>query len=606
MTRCIGTHRAREHHIPRPVAIAALALAVSIAASAIDRTASSAASVPREPSLVEPYRFPMDFKHFYDYEDMAATLERVADAFPDLTELRSIGRSREGRDLWMLRVTNEKVGTPDEKPAIYVDGNIHGNEIQATEVCLYVIHELVNRVGRDELVTRLLDERTFYIVPTVNPDSRARFFAEPNTPHSPRSNVRPRDDDRDGLVDEDGPEDLNGDGVITLMRKHDPFGAYKTGEDLRSLVARELDENGEWTLYWYEGLDNDGDGRINEDSRGGVDLNRNFPADWQPEATQSGAGPYPGSEPEIRAIIEFIHDRPNIAALQTFHNVGNLILYPFGARSAEDLPGRDRRVYEIMAERGREILTDYDPGSIRDDLYHVYGTTVAFGYLHHGAVSFSNELWSWVVDYDGDGTITMSERLKWSDERLGGDAFVEWTPFQHPELGEIEIGGWTQFHSRVPPVGYLAEMCRLNADFVLFHADAMPRLSITRSETSALGDGTIALDVFVANTGIMDSYPEISAQLGIARPVVATVSVAGGARALDGYVRPREHARVTRTFDPVDRRTPDPARVEVGQIHGGQEIAIRWLLEAPAGSRATVRIAGDKCGRAEAVVTLEP
>jgi murein tripeptide amidase MpaA len=567
---------------------------------------TSGVAVERPRRYVEPYRFPIDFKHFYDYEDLSETLQRIAAEFPGLTELRVIGESREGRDLWMMRVTDESTGDPDLKPAMYVDGNIHGNEVQAAEVCLYVISELVNRADRDDRIGHLLATRTFYVVPTVNPDSRAYFFSEPNSPHTPRQNVRPFDDDLDGRIDEDGPEDLNGDGYITSMRKRDLWGNRKTGDDPRHVPPRELDEPGEWTVYFWEGVDNDGDGRINEDWRGGVDLNRNFPAEWQPWSTQWGSGPYPTSEPEIRAVVDFMLERPNIAGVQTFHNSGNLILYPPGARSAEDLPSRDRRVYRTIYERGHEILPDYEPGSVMDDLYRVYGSTLDFGYVHLGAISFSNELWGWPTDYDGDGDVSWPERLRWSDERLGGEAFVEWTPFEHPELGPVEIGGWSQFHSRMPPVGFLEELCRLNSDFVLFHAEATPLLEITRTDVTEVSDGVLALDVFVANSGIMDTYPELAEQLGTARPVIAELTLPDGATALEGARRERDRPLRAITYSPVDRRIPDPLRIEAGQIQGGEEIAVRWLIQGGEGAEARVRIRSDKAGRAETRITLTP
>jgi len=577
-----------------------LLLAIAMPLFPADALAREEGSV-RPVSLTEPYPYPIDFKHFYTYEDLTTTLQRVSDAFPAITHLRSIGKSREGRDIWMIRLGDEETGDPDTRPAIYVDGNIHGNEIQASEVCLYVVHTLVNRFGRVDFVTDLLRSRTFYIVPSVNPDSRAAFFNEPNNPHSPRRNRRPFDDDLDGWIDEDDKEDINGDGMITMMRRPDPFGEFRTGDDPRVLERREPDEPGEWSMWWWEGIDNDGDGQINEDTVGGVDMNRNFPADWQPHNLQHGAGPYPTSEPEIRAIVSFIQKHRNIAALQSFHNSGNLILYPFGSRSFENVPPRDQEVYRAIYQRGAEILPHYDPGSIMDDLYRVYGSTVDYGYLHWGMIAFTNELWDWVMDYDGNGQISREERLRWNDERLHGDAFVEWTPFTHPTLGEVEIGGWSQFHSRVPPEEFLEEMCRLNADFVIFHAEAMPLLEITRAEVERVSDRVVALDLFVANTGVMDTYPVLSQQLGVARPVVALIDVSDGVRVLNGATRPRDRALRPTTYDPIDRRTPDPARVEIGQINGGTEQAIRWLLEIPdgGGARATVRVRSDKAGTAE-------
>jgi hypothetical protein len=584
-------------------------LTAVLCAGTVSLAAPGAAEVARPKKLVEAYPFPLDFNHFYSYEDVVGTLQRVAERFPGLTELVSIGTSRGGRDLWMMRVTDESIGDPSRKPALYVDGNIHGNEIQATEVCLYVLHTLVNRFDRDEYVRTLLETRTFYIVPTANPDSRVAFFAEANSPHAPRGNVRPVDEDLDGREDEDGPEDINGDGVITSMRKRDPFGEFKTGGDPRVLEPRELDEKGEWTFHWSEGIDNDGDGLVNEDGVGGVDMNRNFPADWQPEYVQEGAGPYPTSEPEIRAIVEFVLAHRNIAAVQSFHNSGNLILYPFGSRAFVDMPPRDQAVYGAIHRRGKEILPHYKPGSILDDLYRVYGSTVDFGYIQWGAIAFTNELWDWVLDYDGDGEVSREERLRWSDERLHGEAFVEWTPFQHPELGEVEIGGWTQFHSRIPPVEFLEEMCRLNADFVLFHAEAMPHLEITRTEVASLSEGLVAFDLFVANTGVMDTYPELAQRLGVARPVVATLETSPGVRIVDGGPRPRERALRTITYGPADRRLPRPERIEIGQIQGGQEVAVRWLLAVEPGGERWVRgaLRSDKAGDATSSrVVLEP
>lgn len=207
------------------------------------------------------------------------------------------------------------------------------------------------------------------------------------------------------------------------------------------------------------------------------------------------------------------------------------------------------------------------------------------------------------MDYDEDGSIDQVERLKWNDERLHGDAYVEWKPFEHPELGDIEIGGWTQFHSRVPPIGYLEEMCRLNTDFVLFHADAMPRLEITRTEVTSVADGVVALDVFIANTGIMDTYPAMSAELGVARPVIVELTVPSGVTILEGGRRERERPLRVVSYDPVDRRRPRPERLEIGQINGGSEIAVRWLLRGGNGE-ATVTVSGDKAGRVAATLRL--
>ena len=135
-----------------------------------------------------------------------------------------------------------------------------------------------------------MDQRVFYIAPCVNPDGRVSFFNDPNTAHSSRRNRRPYDDDKDGLVEEDGYEDLDGDGEVLRLRRSNPFGAWRTGDEPRLIRRRRPDEPGEWELLGTEGVDNDGDGRINEDPPGGVDLNRNFPTEWLPDYRQRCAG----------------------------------------------------------------------------------------------------------------------------------------------------------------------------------------------------------------------------------------------------------------------------------------------------------------------------
>jgi hypothetical protein len=171
------------------------------------------------------------FNRLYDYPEMEAALKKLAAAHPDLLSLASLGKSVEGRDMWCMTINNPKTGKDREKAAMYVDGNVHGNEVQATEACLYLIWYLTENYGRVEKITKLVDERAFYIVPTINPDGRAYWFTGPNTTNSSRSGKSPRDDDRDGLLDEDGYDDLDGDGQITQMRKKDPNGRFKLNPD---------------------------------------------------------------------------------------------------------------------------------------------------------------------------------------------------------------------------------------------------------------------------------------------------------------------------------------------------------------------------------------
>ena len=184
-----------------------------------------------------PPKVPLAFNRLYNYPELEAGLRQLEKAHPGLLRLTSVGKSVEGRDLWCMVINNAQTGNDRSKAAMYVDGNIHGNEIQAGEACLYLIWYLTENYDRVPRIKEIVDERTFYVVPTINPDGRAHWFDAPNTENSSRSGKAPRDDDRDGQSDEDGYDDLDGDGHITMMRRKIKGGRYKVSpEDARLLV----------------------------------------------------------------------------------------------------------------------------------------------------------------------------------------------------------------------------------------------------------------------------------------------------------------------------------------------------------------------------------
>ena len=247
-------------------------------------SAACQAIAAEQPPVYQPAGAPADPKvpaqwnRYHDHAAATELLQALVKAHPDLCRLESLGNSYGNRDMWVLTVTNSKQGVEVEKPAFWIDGAIHANEIQATEVALYTAWYLAESFGKAEMITRLLNERAFYIMPMMSPDSRDAHMHEPNTTHSPRSGQRPVDDDRDGLVDEDKPDDLDGDGNITQMRIRDPNGRWKPHPDYPNvMIQAKPDEKGEFTLLGSEGFDNDGDGKVNEDGPGFYDPNRNWP-----------------------------------------------------------------------------------------------------------------------------------------------------------------------------------------------------------------------------------------------------------------------------------------------------------------------------------------
>jgi len=544
------------------------------------------------------------FNRLYDYPELEAALRKLVAGHPDLLSLSSLGKSVEGRDLWCVTVNNPKTGKDRDKPALYVDGNIHGNEVQAAEACLYTIWYLAEHRGRSDPITRLVDERAFYIVPTVNPDGRAYWFTGPNTTNSSRSGKAPRDDDRDGLLDEDGYDDIDGDGQITQMRKKDPNGRFKvSAEDPRLLVPVKPGEKGEYDLLGLEGLDNDGDGQVNEDPPGGYDMNRNWPADWQPDHIQAGAGDFPLSWPETRATAAFLRDHPNIAGVQAFHNAAGMILRGPGhpSRQAAYPPGDDRIAEEIGAV-GARMIPFYRNLVIHRDLYAVHGGFIGWTYEHLGIFSFTNELWNTeqmlgtppAAGQPGPtlaravGQDRQGDQLFANDRLLFGASFREWKPAKHPLYGEIEVGGFVKESQRVPPTFLIEELCHRNAAFVLYHADQMPRLEFGEVEVKPVGGEVSAVTASVRNTRSIPSVAQQAAAHGIGLPDVLGLdgpglTVLGGGRLVDPY---------TGEVEAVER---DPAHLRLnGGVPGHGSVRVRWYVRGT--GEATLRHASQKGG----------
>jgi hypothetical protein len=464
----------------------------------------------------------LTFDRYYDPEAIGAALARIHAAYPDRTRLESMGKSREGRDLWVMSVFDPAAGDPDAKPAMYVDANTHGNEIQGGEVCLYTIKYLL--VKEDPWVKDLLRHVTFHVAPCVNPDSRERYLHGAFDENSPRRVLRPFDDDRDGLVDEDGPNDIDGDGEILEMRIADPDGDWVVDErDDRLMRPRKPGERGQYRLLGEEGIDDDGDGKINEDPIGGVDPNRNWPANWATDDVQYGAGPYPLSEPETRATALWVLAHPRIAGVQSYHNAGRMILRPPGAwtdREA-DMPHGDKRLYDELGRRGLHVLPTYRYMQIREDLYRVFGSFVDWAYVDVGAFAFTNELWGRIGrEVPGEDDPELAA-LRWNDVALHGNGFVRWHKAHHPQFGEIEIGGWRRFTVRTDPPDFLNETCVRNCLFTLEHAASLPRLEVDAPERA---DGGLA--VRIENRGMLPTIHEMARRFGVLPP--DRVRVVGG------------------------------------------------------------------------------
>lgn len=557
------------------------------------------------PAMAQPFvpsKVDVAFNRYYTHGEINAIMRDIARAYPKLVKLEKIGDSRQGREMLVAIVTNSETGSDRDKPAMWIDGNIHGNEIQAAEAVLYTLWYVTKEHGNNEKLTDLLDNTALYLLPSQNPDGRDYWFEHPNTPHSSRQSQRPVDNDGDGLFDEDGYDDLDGDGMITQMWARDPDGRWRRNiDDPRIFERVDADQKGGWTRLGWEGLDNDGDGEINEDGPGGDDMNRNWPSDWQPNHIQGGAGEHPFSNPETRAIGMFIFDRPNIAAAQSYHNTGGMLLRGPGADyRGSEYPPEDNRVYDELGEVGEQLLPYYNYWVIWKDLYTVHGGFVNWTAEGLGVFSFTNELWTAGKYFQEDDTRPNEEMMmRFRDLLQFGKDFTPYTEVEHPQHGTVLVGGLNKWASRNTPTFMLEEDSHRNFGFTMFHADQMPQIRFGDVKIKRLGAQTWSVTAEVRNDRIIPTRSGLAARKGIGRNDLFLCEPRGGEVIAAGTL---ESWRDT-SMDEV-RHEPHRVQLERGVPSRGSVIC-RFIVTGSAGDEVTLRYLAEKARDLETVVRLE-
>jgi murein tripeptide amidase MpaA len=549
------------------------------------------------------------FDRFYTYAELNELLASWAESFPGLLELGAIGQSYEGRDIPLATVTSLETGPAAEKPAVFVHAQIHAMEFTGTTAALNLLDHLLH--SDDPRVRHALDTRTFYVVPRVNPDGAEAGLADGRFR---RSSVRPYpfEEPRDGLHR----EDVDGDGRVLFMRMPDRNGSWKPHpDDPRLLVPRAPDDlEGDFYRVLPEGTIRNWDGVTIPIAPPyeGLDLNRNWPADWAPEAEQPGAGPFPTSEPEVRALVEAIVARKNVTSYVGYHTFSGVHLRPWSGRSDDDFPVPDLRAFELMGKEATR-LTGYPAISIFHDFkYHpklvIKGGDVDWVYDHLGAYAWVTEFWSpqrraglephhaidWLREHSPEDELAV---LKVADEL--GEGYVEWYPFDHPQLGEVELGGWdlVRFWFN-PPLARLEEEVRPHADFALFLALASPLLEIRSFESEPVGDGAFRLRLVLENAGwLPTNVTEKALERKAVQPIEASLELPDAARVVTGKVREEAGQLAGRVEDRqvtwwgVDHSTKNRTKVE-------------WVVEAPAGSRIGVVARHERAGTVRAELVL--
>ncbi len=522
------------------------------------------------------------WNRYYSSEGLWDWMKKIAQAHPHLAKIESIGNSVEGRDILTLTITDFSTGKDTEKPAMWIDGNIHSNEIQGGEFSLYAAWYLTEMHGDNDFVKQLLKDKTFYITPTINPDARNNFFKEPNTASSPRSGMLVLDNDGDGENGEDRMDDLDGDGHITQMIRKSSTGRFiKDPLDPRRLMQVGPDQVGEYEMLGQEGIDNDGDGQVNEDGIGYYDPNRDWGWNWQPDYIQRGALKYPFTLPENRAVMEFVMKHPNIAGAQSFHNSGGMILRGPGAEEDVNTYNReDIRIYDAIGKIGEEMIPGYRYLTVYKDLYSVFGGELDWFYGNRGIFTYSNELMvSYLYFNKQAGRGNQEEQLKVDELLTFGDAFVNYKEFKHPQFGTVEIGGFKKTFGRAHPGFLLEQDAHRNVAFTLYHAYHTPKLSITDVKEVDLGGGLKEVTATIFNERMVPTHASQDLKHQIERPDYVTIS---GAKVVAGFVVKDEDMKK------YTEQIASPEKIAVANIPGMGAVKVRWIVSSTQNMSITV------------------
>ncbi|MDP2871899.1 MAG: M14 family metallopeptidase [Bacillota bacterium] len=556
------------------------------------------------------------------YQEIAGFLEQCATAHPELCTVYSIGRSHGGRDILCCELTARATGPGRDKPAYHLDANHHAGEVTGSAAALYTIWYVLTRYGQDEAVTRLLDEQVLYVVPRVAVDGAEVYLT---TPEMMRSSVRlyPEAEEKEGLY----AADIDSDGHILTMRQEDPNGSWKvSAKDDRLMIRRAPGESGgQYYRLYVEGLIRDYDGVSVRPApaKWGLDFNRNYPGTWAPEHVQAGAGPYPGSEPEVRSIIEFVAAHPNIVGAMSHHTMGGMVLRPHCAKPDEKLPRGDVAVLKALSEIGDRLIgyptwSIYEEFTVDKDRPPV-GSWMDWMYDLNGVLPLATELWDMnqhaglpkrkpkeMMELSSDEIEAVGlAQLTWNDRVLAGTGFVRWRQFRHPQLGPVELGGWLPKTVRQnPPPGLLEGECHRATVFTLAHAAVAPRLRITSCEAEGIGTGADGKTLYkvtavLENQGYLPTnVTQQAIVMKTAKPLQVRLSAPDGG----------ELAFVSGKA----RTEPDhlPGHAVGLSAHGFLSGApegrkrLEWAVKARPGQVLRIEAGSDKCGRRSREITL--
>ena len=490
-----------------------------------------------------------EISEYHNYNDMTTLLKKISKNNSNIMQLNSVGTSLNNKEIWCVSISGKE--QHKNNPAILIVGGVEGVDIVSSEMCLQFIHTIAANYSTDDNVKQLLQNTTFYIFPRVNPDATETYFS--SLKYERHLNSNSIDLDKDGLIDEDGFDDLNGDGVITLIRITDPAGEYLCDKDIPELLKKHDYSKGEKGKYRLitEGIDNDGDGKFNEDEFGGVNFNNNFTYNYK--FFKKGSGAFQLSEIESKAVIDFAFSHTNIAVVFTFSANENLI-NPWKKQQIKEKKSHQRRYrmkplssvlsedapyYNYISEKFKEItkLTDA-PKNVNAN-----GAFNEWAYYHFGRWSFSSAAWlPPVIEDTADTTVenkenkekketkTKKERKtskqkdtiakerrlwKWLKATGQDDAFVNWTAISHPDFPDqkVEVGGFKPYKGINPPADSLSNQAAKFNEFLLDLARKLPDISTDKFKIEKVHPNIYRVAFTIINNGYFPTNTKLGERL---------------------------------------------------------------------------------------------
>ena len=534
---------------------------------------------------------------YHNAARLSAVLDSIARAKPALVKVSTLATSPGRRPVPLVRI-----GGADDKPALLILAGAYGPQVSSSEVALRIIRDLARRHGGDSAVTALLASNTIYVIPRINPDAVEAYFAALRMERT--GNALTSDDDRDHATDEDGPDDLNGDGLITMMRVRAVDGEWIADALDPALMRRADAAKGERGVYRLltEGRDDDGDERFNEDGAGGTDLSRNFANNFPWFTPNSGLHPF--ADVESRAVAEFLSTQLNIAAVYVLGMQDNL-LKPWEGRRVPGISGNpqgtsaggplsaplpeDNGWFTEVSRRFKATTGWSDgPATAADQ-----GDPLSWAYFHMGRYAFGSRVW-WPGKSPAD---TAAARKAPTPDPLADErnayrwmvannptGFVAWTPVIGftIEGAAVEVGGFAPGALLNPAAPALDSAATKHTAFVAELAGLLPAVTVDRIEVVAVGPRVWRISADVVNDKYLATNAAIGARSRLPLRVKVELTLRGGQTLSSG--RRQDYINALRGS-------------------GGRQ-SYEWVVVGDAGSTVTLTAGSPHAGFATQSITL--